>query len=105
LVFFSGTVPLLDYQPPASQNIDVSMLPTQPVSPETDNIGGAIGWTINGVDNPLPNIPPPTFTEADFRAPMKEKGDSEFVRFVGNQEFAPKYPTYTAFQPSAPNMD
>lgn len=53
-----GTVPLLDYQPPASQNtaIDLSMLPTQPVSPETDNLGGAIGWTMNGLDNPLPNL-------------------------------------------------
>jgi hypothetical protein len=99
-----GTVPLLDYQPPASQStaIDVSMLPTQPVSPETDNIGGAIGWN---VDNPLPNIPPPTFSEADFKAPLREKGDSEFIRLVGNQEFAPKYPTYTAFQPTAPQMD
>lgn len=54
-----GTVPLIDYQPPASQNtiLDVSNLPTQPVSPETENgTGGAIGWNLNAN---LPNLPPP----------------------------------------------
>lgn len=98
-----GTVPLIDYQPPASQNtaVDVSMLPTQPVSPETDGVGGAVGWNMSNV---LPNLPPPVFHEAEYHASVKDKNDSQFVR-LQNQNFAPRYPTYTAFQPSAPGYD
>lgn len=98
-----GTVPLSDFQPPASQNtaVDVSMLPTQPVSPETDGIGGAIGWSMN---NQLPNLPPPVFHESEYKASVKDNSDSQFVRFQ-NPSFAPRYPTFTAFKPSAPGQD
>jgi hypothetical protein len=101
-----GTVPLKDYQPqaPASQqSIDISMMPTQPVSP--DNVGGAVGWN-NAGGQLYPNVPPPNFSESDYSTKtIKDKEDNEFTRLVGNQEaFAPRYPVYT-FQPSAPMMD
>ena len=80
------------------------MMPTQPVSPETS--GGAVGWSMGGDNSLYPNIPLPTFSEADFHArSIKDKNDSEFTRLIGNQEtFAPRYPVYT-YQPSAPRMD
>lgn len=101
-----GTVPLKDYQPqaPASQqSFDISMMPTQPVSP--DNVGGAVGWSMAG-GQLYPNVPPPNFSESDYRtASIKDRGDNEHTRLVGNQEtFSPRYPVYT-FQPSAPQMD
>ena len=52
-----GTVPLANFQPPvpvSTEEKDISMLPTQPVSPE-NGTGGAMGWNIG--DNQLyPNI-------------------------------------------------
>lgn len=100
-----GTVPLNDYTPqaPASQQqVDISMMPTQPVSP--DNVGGAVGWSVPG-GQLYPNVPPPTFGESDFQAKtIKDSDDSEHTRLMGNQTFAPRYPVYT-FQPSAPSMD
>lgn len=101
-----GTIPLKDYQPqaPASQqSIDISMMPTQPVSP--DNVGGAVGWNVAG-GQLYPNIPPPNFSESDFQTKtIKDSEDTEFTRLVGNQEtFSPRYPVYT-FQPSAPMID
>lgn len=102
-----GTVPLKDYQPqaPASssqQPFDISMMPTQPVSPD-NNVGGAIGW---GAGQLYPNVPQPTFSEGDFSAKsIKDRDDHEHTRLVGNNEtFSPRYPVYT-FQPSAPTMD
>jgi hypothetical protein len=81
------------------------MMPTQPVSPE-NGAGGAVGWSIGDNNSLYPNIPLPTFQEADFHAKsIKDKEDSEFTRLVGNQEtFAPRYPVYT-FTPSAPSYD
>lgn len=101
-----GTIPLKDYQPqaPASQqSVDISMMPTQPVSP--DNVGGAVGWNVAG-GQLYPNVPPPNFSESDYTASsIKDRGDSEHTRLVGNNEsFAPRYPVYT-FQPSAPQID
>ncbi|KAG5679842.1 hypothetical protein PVAND_009379 [Polypedilum vanderplanki] len=101
-----GTIPLKNYtpQPPSSQSIDISTMPTQPVSPE-GNQGGAVGWNVeNG--QLYPNLPPPTFAETnDHARTIKDKEDNEYTRLVGNQEtFAPRYPVYT-FQPSAPSMD
>lgn len=95
-----------DYQPqaPASQQaIDISMMPTQPVSP--DNVGGAVGWNTAG-GQLYPNVPPPNFSESDYTAAsIKDRGDSEHTRLMGNNEsFAPRYPVYT-FQPSAPQLD
>lgn len=104
-----GTIPLKDYQPqaPASsqQSFDISMMPTQPVSPEMDNVGGAIGWGIAG-NQLYPNVPPPNFSEGDFSAKtIKDREDHEHTRLIGNTEtFAPRYPVYT-FQPTAPSMD
>lgn len=100
-----GTIPLRDFAPQPSSNqqsIDISMMPTQPVSPETS--GGAVGWSMG--DNSLyPNIPLPTFSETDFHATsIKDKHDTEHTRLIGNQEsFAPRYPVYT-YQPTAPTM-
>ncbi|XP_058825942.1 arrestin domain-containing protein 17 [Topomyia yanbarensis] len=108
-----GTVPLESFQPPRPYTdnppeTDPSMLPTQPVSPASppNGTGGALGWNIaNGGDSLYPNIPPPTFAEASFKAPnISNKNDSEFTRFVGPSEYAPRYPTY-AFTPSAPPSD
>ncbi|EDS30991.1 arrestin domain containing 4 [Culex quinquefasciatus] len=108
-----GTVPLASFQPPPPYTDnppitdDPSMLPTQPVSPASppNGTGGALGWNIAGADNPYPNIPPPTFAEATFKAPnISNKNDSEFTRFVGPADYAPRYPTY-AFAPSAPPAD
>ncbi|XP_039431432.1 arrestin domain-containing protein 17 [Culex pipiens pallens] len=108
-----GTVPLASFQPPPPYTDnppitdDPSMLPTQPVSPASppNGTGGALGWNIAGSENPYPNIPPPTFAEATFRAPnISNKNDSEFTRFVGPADYAPRYPTY-AFAPSAPPAD
>lgn len=101
-----GTIPLKDYQPqaPASQqSIDISMMPTQPVSP--DNVGGAVGWSVAG-GQLYPNVPPPNFSESDYHTKtIKDGEDNEFTRLVGNQEtFAPRYPVYT-FSPSAPTME
>lgn len=108
-----GTVPLTSFQPPPPYTdnppeVDPSMLPTQPVSPASppNGAGGALGWNIaDGGDSLYPNIPPPTFAEATFKAPnISNKNDSEFTRFVGPAEYAPRYPTY-AFTPSAPPAD
>lgn len=101
-----GTVPLKDYQPqqPASQHpVDISMMPTQPVSP--DNVGGAVGWNTAG-GQLYPNVPPPNFSEGDYSTKsIKDREDNEHTRLVGNVEtFSPRYPVYT-FQPSAPQMD
>lgn len=78
-------------------------MPTQPVSPEM--AGGAVGWSF-GENSIYPNIPPPTFNEADSGTKnVKDKNDTEFTRLIGNQEtFAPRYPVFT-FQPTAPTMD
>lgn len=99
-----GTIPLRDYTPqplPSQQSIDISMIPTQPVSPETS--GGAVGWNM-GNNSLYPNIPPPTFNEAEYHGKIKDKDDSEHTRLIGNQEtFAPRYPVYT-YQPTAPTM-
>uniref|UniRef100_A0A1Q3FC19 Putative arrestin domain protein n=1 Tax=Culex tarsalis TaxID=7177 RepID=A0A1Q3FC19_CULTA len=98
-----GTVPLESFQPPPPYtdnppvSVDPSMLPTQPVSPASppNGTGGALGWNIAGDANPYPNIPPPTFAEATFRAPnISSKNDSEFTRFIGTADYAPRYPTY-----------
>lgn len=103
-----GTVPLKDYQPqvPTNQMVDdISTMPTQPVSPE-NGVGGAVGWSVGNTNELYPNIPPPSFKEADYLAKtIKDKEDNEFTRLMGNQEqFAPRYPTYT-FQPTAPSLD
>jgi hypothetical protein len=100
-----GTVPLKDYtpQPSAGQQMDISSMPTHPISSPDAN-GGAIGWS-NGDNSLYPNIPPPTFSEGDFSASIKDKGDNEHTRLVGNQEaFAPRYPvfTYQHRPPTAP---
>lgn len=108
-----GTVPLSTFQPPppytdSPPEVDPSMAPTQPVSPASppNGAGGALGWNIaDGGESLYPNIPPPTFAEATFKAPnISNKNDSEFTRFVGPSEYAPRYPTY-AFTPSAPPAD
>ncbi|XP_055604276.1 arrestin domain-containing protein 17 [Uranotaenia lowii] len=109
-----GTVPLASFRPPAPYTdnppveTDPSMLPTQPVSPASppNGAGGAMGWNVvNGGESMYPNIPPPTFAEAQFRAPnITTKTDSKFTRFVGPADYAPRYPTY-AFTPSAPPAD
>ncbi|CRK99588.1 CLUMA_CG012900, isoform A [Clunio marinus] len=101
-----GTIPLRDYKPQApesQQSIDISMMPTQPVSP--DNVGGAVGWNMGGTSL-YPNVPPPNFSESDYQAKtIKDREDNEHTRLVGNQDaFAPRYPVYT-FQPSAPRID
>lgn len=106
-----GTVPLESFQPPppytdnpVAVNQDLSMMPTQPVSPASppNGTGGALGWNIPGANNPYPNIPPPTFEEATYKPPtISTQNDSEFTRFVGPAAFAPRYPTF-AFAPSAP---
>ncbi|CAO1405671.1 unnamed protein product [Diamesa tonsa] len=101
-----GTVPLSGYQPqaPANQSIDFTTMPTQPVSP--DNVGGAVGWNMADGNQLYPNIPPPTFTETEYQSrTIKDKGDNEHTRLMGNQDsFSPRYPTYT-FQPTAPSYD
>lgn len=102
-----GTIPLKNYtpQPPSSQqSFDISMMPTQPVSPET-SAGGAVGWDV-GINSLYPNIPPPTFSEAaDQARSIKDKDDTEHTRLIGNQEtFAPRYPVYI-YQPTAPRME
>lgn len=101
-----GTIPLNDYQPqaPSSQQpIDISMMPTQPVSPQ--DVGGAVGWSV-APGQFKPNVPPPSFSESDYHTKsIKDREDTEFTRLVNNQEtFSPRYPVYT-FQPSAPMMD
>lgn len=79
------------------------MMPTQPVSPE-NSTGGAVGWSV-AEGSIYPNIPPPTFSEADFHAKIKDRDDNEHTRLVNNQEtFAPRYPVYT-YQPTAPTID
>lgn len=104
-----GTVPLKNYQPtqPASQqSVDISMMPTQPVSPD-NGVGGAVGWNPGSGPNQLyPNVPPPNFSSGDFHSKtIKDGEDTEHTRLVNNSEaFAPRYPVYT-FQPSAPQMD
>ena len=96
-----GTVPLKDYTPPAGQ-MDISSMPTHPVSSPDAN-GGAIGWN-NGDGNALyPNIPPPVFNESSYHGHIKDKQDNEHTRLVGNQEsFAPRYPVFTYAAPTAP---
>jgi len=103
-----GTIPLRDYAPQPSsqqQTLDISMMPTQPVSPE-NGVGGAVGWSMPGDGQLYPNVPPPTFSETDYHAKsIKDKDDNEHTRLVNNQEtFAPRYPVYQ-FQPTAPSMD
>lgn len=51
-------------------------------------------------------LAPPTFTETEYQSrTIKDKGDNEHTRLMGNQDsFSPRYPTYT-FQPTAPSYD
>lgn len=103
-----GTVPLKNFTPQShTHQMDISSMPTHPVSSPEGTNGGAIGWT-NGDGNALyPNIPPPVFNESGFHArSIKDKEDNEFTRLVGNQEsFAPRYPVFTYAAPTAPSME
>lgn len=109
-----GTIPLSNFQPPApaaAQQTDISaqdpsLAPTQPVSPASppNGTGGAVGWSMaDSMGGQLyPNIPPPTFSEGQFRAnTIVDKQDSEHTKLVGGQDYAPRYPTYQ-FNASAP---
>jgi hypothetical protein len=102
-----GTVPLKNFtpQPPTSQ-MDISSMPTHPVS-SPDTNGGAIGWNHSDGSTLYPHIPPPVFNESNFHArTIKDKEDNEYTRLVGNQEsFAPRYPVFTYAAPTAPTID
>lgn len=48
---------------------------------------------------------PPSYGESEYRANIVDKNDSQHTHFaVGQNEFAPRYPVYTAQTlPTAPN--
>ncbi|XP_055375137.1 arrestin domain-containing protein 17 [Condylostylus longicornis] len=103
-----GTIPLVSFQPPAPMTDvpiqDPSMAPTQPVSPASppNGSGGALGWNMGDSGQLYPNMPPPTFSEGDFKPEsIVDRQDSEHTALIGN--FAPRYPTYQFNKPSAPS--
>lgn len=48
---------------------------------------------------------PPSYAESEYRANIVDKNDSEHTRLAGGQDqFAPRYPVYTAQTlPNLPN--
>lgn len=105
-----GTIPLASFKSPAPYTDvpapeDPSMAPTQPVSPASppNGAGGALGWNVadSAGGQLYPNIPPPQFSESQFRATtLQNKEDSEHTQLL-DPNFAPRYPTFQ-FNPSAP---
>lgn len=106
-----GTIPLVSFKPPPPysdvvSNQDLSMAPTQPVSPVSppNGTGGAFGWNIidsSGDKSTFANMPPPTFAESQSKTTSILDGHDSSHTFLIGPEYAPRYPTYS-FTPSAP---
>ncbi|KAH8399175.1 hypothetical protein KR215_003725 [Drosophila sulfurigaster] len=103
-----GTIPLAALKP---QTDDPSLAPTQPVSPVSPlgdgNLGGALGWNVadSAGGSLYPNIPPPQFVETQYRAPTITGGDdSEHTQIIGENTFAPRYPTFQFRNATAPAL-
>lgn len=114
---------------------DPSLAPTQPVSPASPpptgaaNGNGLPGWNMGTIYPTIRRlffnsniiiiefeiiinihssllIAPPSYAESEFRANIVDKNDSQHIRVApGQNEFAPRYPTYTAAAlPPLPNF-
>ncbi|ALC47386.1 CG1105 [Drosophila busckii] len=100
-----GTIPLASLRPQAE---DPSLAPTQPVSPASAsgdaNLGGALGWNVaDSAGGALyPNIPPPQFVETEYRGAIAGKDDNEHTQIIGDNTFAPRYPTFQFNNATAP---
>ncbi|XP_030565782.1 arrestin domain-containing protein 17 [Drosophila novamexicana] len=101
-----GTIPLAALKP---QTEDPSLAPTQPVSPVSPpgdgGLGGALGWNVaDSAGGALyPNIPPPQFVETEYRAPIiSGRDDSVHTQSIGDNTFAPRYPTFQFKNATAP---